>query len=114
MRKLVAADILRTARRSAGVSQAALAEASGISQPVISAYERGRRQPSAAVLDHLLRAIGFRLELAVDDGGPATPYEAARRLSDVLALADALPSEHEKTLRYPPIGRTAAPRQPKR
>ena len=39
------------------MSQAALARAAQVPQPNISAYENGRRQPSAEVLDRLRRAL---------------------------------------------------------
>jgi predicted nucleotidyltransferase len=39
----MAANVLRRARVLAGLSQRELADRAGVSQPVISAYERGRR-----------------------------------------------------------------------
>jgi len=41
---------IRALRRAAGLSQAALADLVGLSQPNISAYESGVRQPSAETL----------------------------------------------------------------
>lgn len=60
-----AAEVLRTARRQAGLSQAALAARSGVSQSVISVYEAGRRQPSIPMLANLVEAAGCDLELHV-------------------------------------------------
>ena len=38
-----ASTLLRRARQDAGLTQSALSERSGVSQSVISAYEKGRR-----------------------------------------------------------------------
>lgn len=58
-----AAAVLRAARTRAGLSQAALATRSGVSQSVISVYEAGRRQPSLPMLTNLVEAAGCDLEL---------------------------------------------------
>jgi predicted nucleotidyltransferase/DNA-binding XRE family transcriptional regulator len=57
--------VLRGARQHAGLSQAALAARSGVSQSVISLYEAGRRQPSLPTLAKLVEAAGCDLELRV-------------------------------------------------
>lgn len=57
----VAASLIWQARTQAGLSQAALAERAGMSQPHIAAYERGRREPTLPVLMSLLAAAGFDL-----------------------------------------------------
>jgi len=58
-----AAEVLRGARLRAGLSQAALAARSGVSQSVISVYEAGRRQPSLPMLANLVEAAGCDLEV---------------------------------------------------
>ena len=97
---------IRQARRRAGLTQSALAAIAGTSQEALSAYESGRRQPTIETLTRLLAGAGSRL--AVEPGRPAVvppsasqAAEAARALSDVLALAAALPTRHEPDLRYP-------------
>jgi uncharacterized protein len=60
-----AGTVLRAARTGAGLSQAALAARSGVSQSVISVYEAGRRQPSLPMLANLVEAAGCDLELRV-------------------------------------------------
>jgi len=100
------AELLRTARRRHGLSQAALASRAGTSQPVISAYEHGRRDPSTHTLRRLLAAAGdqleLRLALAAPDLPPATTREAqAERLVDVLLLADAIPHRPRGVLEFP-------------
>lgn len=101
------AHLLRSVRTRSGLTQAAVARRAGTSQPVISAYERGRRDPSVATLDRLVAAAGGRLLLRSSepvDGAsvPMDPAEHGRRLVDVLLLADAVPSR--------PKARFAAPR----
>jgi predicted nucleotidyltransferase/DNA-binding XRE family transcriptional regulator len=65
-----AGDVLRSARQRAGLSQAALAARSGVSQSVISVYEAGRRQPSVPTLASLIEAAGCDLELRVRPRSP--------------------------------------------
>lgn len=105
-----AATLLRTARRRHGLTQAELAARAGTSQPVISAYEHGRRDPTTATLRRLLAAAGTRLELGL--GGPtsdlpplATPDDHAAALVDVLLLADAVPLRRRPspTMTFPRI-----------
>jgi transcriptional regulator with XRE-family HTH domain len=83
-------------RRRHGLTQAQLAARAGTSQPVVSAYERGRRDPTFHTLGRLVAAGGE--ELVVDavvraDGPPPAldDTERARRLVDVLLFADAIP-----------------------
>ena len=94
-------------RRRRGLTQADLARRAGTSQPVISAYEHGRRDPTFGTLERLVEAAGERLRIdaRVGPGGPppaGDPAEHARRLVDVLLLADAIPSRpRRRTLRAP-------------
>lgn len=55
--------LLAYARRAAGLSQDALAQLAGTSQPTISAYERGTKSPSLAVAERIIEAAGHRLEV---------------------------------------------------
>lgn len=57
---------LRQVRESRGMSQAVLAEVSGIGQPNISAYENDRRTPSLDVFNRLLVSCGY--QVAADGG----------------------------------------------
>jgi transcriptional regulator with XRE-family HTH domain len=90
------AALLRLVRRRAGLTQAELARRAGTSQPVVSAYEHGRRDPGVATLRRLVAAAGARLDLrtsprAGDLPPPADLAEHGRRLIDVLSVADAIP-----------------------
>lgn len=78
-------------------------------QATLSAYERGRKDPSAATLDRLLRAAGRRLTstAAVREPTRAELQRVEAQLADVLELAAALPTRHQPDLRYPPLRRAA-------
>ena len=78
---------LRTLRRRAGQTQAQVAAMTGIPVTVLSAYERGRRQPGVDAAGRVVAALGFRVEFL-----PATtPAVRARRLEEALSLASVLP-----------------------
>jgi hypothetical protein len=89
-------ELLRAARRRRALSQQEVARRAGTSQPVISAYERGRRDPTVGTLRRLVEATGEQLRLDAraptsELPPPADADEHARRLLDVLSLADAIP-----------------------
>lgn len=71
----VAARLLKEARLRGGLSQAELARRAGTSQPAVSAYEQGHKDPSAATLARLLAATGTSLATTV---GPASVREYLR------------------------------------
>jgi len=92
-----AATLIRAVRHRQGLTQAELARRAGTSQPVISAYEHGRRDPTLDTLRKLVRAAGERLQVDAVLPGPDLPPPAdagehARRLLEVLSLADAIPA----------------------
>jgi hypothetical protein len=97
------AMIIRSVRRRQGLTQAELARRAGTSQPVVSAYEHGRRDPTYATLRRLVEAGGEQLVLSAarptsDLPPPADIEEHARRLLDVLTLADAIPVRRRSPL----------------
>jgi len=103
-----AAAALRDARVHAGLSQAELATRAGTSQATVSAYENGRKEPTVATFERLLRAGGARLTVEVDRPVTRVPSRrdlqaADRALQDTLALAAALPVRHHAELRHPPL-----------
>jgi transcriptional regulator with XRE-family HTH domain len=105
------AEILRLARQRHGLTQAALAQRAGTSQPVISAYEHGKRDPTTATLRLLVAAAGDRVELRLlplppDIPPPTSPSDHAQRLVDVLLLADAIGHRPRAALTYPRIDST--------
>src|ERR1700752_2287290 len=91
------AQLLRSVRQRRGLTQAQLARRAGASQPVVSAYEHGRRDPTFRTLERLIEAAGERLQIgaALAPGGPPPARgadEHGRRLVDVLLLAEAMPA----------------------
>lgn len=91
-----AARVIAHVRQRADLSQAELARRAGTSQPAISAYEQGRRDPTVDSLRRLVEAAGWRLVLGVEPVGSDLPPpkdrdEHAARLLSVLSLADAIP-----------------------
>ena len=89
------------------MSQGELARRAGTSQPVISAYEHGRRDPTFGTLRRLIEATGEQLVITAgapssDLAPPADLDEHARRLLDVLSVADSIPHRpRSTTLRAP-------------
>ena len=90
-------ELIREVRRRAGLTQTDLARRAGTSQPVISAYERGHRDPTHRTLRRMVEAGGARLVLDVtalevsNANPPRDLAEHAARLVDALRLADAIP-----------------------
>lgn len=71
-----ASAVIQEARRRSGLSQAELARRAHVSQPVISAYESGRREPGLSMLTKLVEASGHTLSLdlvADPDTPPGLP-----------------------------------------
>jgi predicted nucleotidyltransferase len=76
------AEVLRRARALSGLSQSELARRAGVSQPVISAYERGRREPGLSTLVKLVNATGCDVSIEVKPTGTkagVAPIESALR-----------------------------------
>lgn len=103
---------IRRLRTAAGLSQTELARRAGTSQATLSAYESALKRPAVPTLERILAATGHRLAIEPDPAAPRLPSLAeqerrARELSEVLALAAALPTRHEPELRFPRLGRPA-------
>jgi transcriptional regulator with XRE-family HTH domain len=95
--------LIRAVRRRHGLSQAELARRAGTSQPVVSAYEHGRRDPTYATLRRLIEASGERFEISARSAPPGLPPatsddEHGKRLLDALSVADAVPSRSRGAL----------------
>lgn len=97
-----AGELIARIRGISGLNQAELARRTGIQSSVLSAYEHGRRQPSAAALARIARSAG--LELTVARLTEEVSLERSGRvLKDVLDLADSMPSRRRGELKYPPL-----------
>jgi predicted transcriptional regulator len=59
----LSAEIIRTARRDAGLTQQQLAQRLGVSQAAVAQLERATANPKLATVERALRAMGQRLEL---------------------------------------------------
>jgi predicted transcriptional regulator len=78
-----ARDMLRKARRRAGLTQRALAARTGIAQPTIARIERGTDDPRVSTVARLLAACGESLEAVGrrGDGIDTTLFDELLRLS---------------------------------
>lgn len=56
---MLSGQTLRDLRLDAGLSQVEVARRAGIVATVLSAYERGRRQPSVEVAGRLIEVMGY-------------------------------------------------------
>jgi DNA-binding XRE family transcriptional regulator len=72
-----AAQLVRRVREFSGLTQSQLAHRAGVSQPMISAYESGRRQPSLVTLHRLVEASGQVLAVDVVATRPVVPPNTA-------------------------------------
>jgi transcriptional regulator with XRE-family HTH domain len=66
---MIGGELVREARRRAGLTQQQLAERAGVSQPAIARLESARTSPSFEQVQRLIRLCGFDVlvELAVRD-----------------------------------------------
>jgi transcriptional regulator with XRE-family HTH domain len=98
------ASILRTTRLRAGLTLRDLAARAATSHSTLAAYESGRKVPSVATFDRIIRATGHVLEVdtrQVTFSGPRRGDE----LAEVLRLAAMFPARHTPHLNYPIFGR---------
>jgi len=63
-------QLLREARRDAGLTQAQVARRAGVSQGAIAQLERPGSNPTVGTLDSVLRATGRRLLLTAEENRP--------------------------------------------
>jgi transcriptional regulator with XRE-family HTH domain len=84
---MIGGPVLAELRKRTGRTQADVAAAVGLHATVLSAYERGRRQPSLVTASRIVDALGYsiKFDFVLD------PLEHGDRLRDVLELAEALP-----------------------
>ncbi|AIJ23810.1 transcriptional regulator, XRE family [Amycolatopsis methanolica 239] len=82
-----AAKLLSAARARRRLSQRELARLAGVPQSTVATIEAGRRQPSVAMLERLLRAAGFHLATELVNAlRPSELLERQRRnVTEVLA-----------------------------
>jgi transcriptional regulator with XRE-family HTH domain len=90
------AELLRTARLRAGLTQAQLGRAAGRSQSAIARWEGGRVQPSLETLRELVRACRLELTFALANYDDSYVPEINRLLDlePVERIKDALRRDH--------------------
>lgn len=97
--------MISSARRHAGISKRELARRAGTSAAAIVIYEQGKRDPSVETLNRILAAAGSDAYVRLGARIRPDPTVAARRLEQVLDLADALPHRRAaRALAYPRFG----------
>ena len=79
-------DLIREARRRAGLTQTQLAELAGTTQSAIARLESGRTSPSFDTVRRMMRLCGFSLLVALD------PYDDSD-LAQAQALLRETPEE---------------------
>ena len=99
---LIAAALIDDIGEQSGLKQSELARRAGLDRSVLSAYARGRRQPSVAALARIARGAGLQLELAPDPEAESLERQA-KILEMVLDLAGSLPFKGRGELEYPPL-----------
>jgi transcriptional regulator with XRE-family HTH domain len=84
-------DLVREARRRAGLSQADLALRAGVPKSTVGRIECGARTPSTEMVERLVRAAGLEVSVSLADPDPGTDsmFERTLRLSPAQRLADA-------------------------
>ena len=86
-----------------------LARRAGTSHSAISAYEMGRRAPTTATLDRIVRAAGFVLDTTLCRRIYGDNDDRGAELEAVLLLAESFPARHSRELAAPVFGRTPDP-----
>ena len=78
---MIGGELVREARRRAGLTQTELAERAGTTQSAIARLESGRTSPALEQVERLLRLCGFQLivELAPYDDSDIVQAEAQLR-----------------------------------
>lgn len=95
--------MLTRERRRAGVTQAELARASGVTRPLVSSYEHGRNSPSLDQMARLLSPLGVELHAL-----PAMTREDRRSLAFGLRAIEHLRRDPDSSIR---VGRAQLRRQ---
>lgn len=100
-----ASRLIRRARQRSGLSLRELASRAGTSHATVAAYEAGRKIPTVATLDRIVRACGLELRVQLTPAPAGADREArGRELAEVLELAERFPARHAPDIEYPRFG----------
>jgi transcriptional regulator with XRE-family HTH domain len=94
-RHLLGNDLVREARRRAGLTQRELAERVGSTQSSVARLESGRTAPSFESVLHLVRACGFDLDVMLVERDH-DDWRQAARLRDL--TADERARRHDRVI----------------
>ena len=85
------ANLVREARRRAGLTQAELAERAGVPKSTVGRIESGARVPSSEMVERLVDAAGFSVSVSLSEPDPATDsmFERTLRRTPAERLSDA-------------------------
>ena len=90
---------LRRCRTRAGLSQHALAQAAGTSQPTVAAYESGRVTPNVDTLARLLDTCGYAIDVVPDISRPRWTRVEEKSLAIHRLIAGRLLQNPTRTLK---------------
>src|SRR5918911_4222159 len=76
---MIGGELVREARKRAGLTQRELAERAGVSQPAIARLESGRTSPSLEQVERLMRLAGFDLLVEVAPRDDSDRWQARGR-----------------------------------
>ena len=88
---MIVQNLVREARKRAGLTQAALAERAGVAQSTVARIESGARTPSTDMVERLVGAAGFeiRVGLGEPDAQTRSLFERTLQRTPAERLADA-------------------------
>lgn len=94
--------IIRTARRRSKLSLRVLAARAGTSHATLSAYEKGRVDPTTTVLSRIIAAAGQSLEATLLGVPPSIDgMSRGEELIAVLELAEQFPARPASHIEFP-------------
>jgi transcriptional regulator with XRE-family HTH domain len=90
-----AGDVLTRERQRARITQAELSRVTGVSRPLVSAYEHGRNGPSVNQMTRLLSPLGVELRAQ-----PSMTREDRRSVGFALRVIEHLRADPDATLKH--------------
>ena len=88
---MILRNLVREARKRAGLTQAELGRRAGVPQSTVARIESGARDPSTELVERLVRAAGLeiRVSLGEPDPGTSSLFPRTLRRTPAERLADA-------------------------